>query len=57
LGTVSLNSQKLDCKGADGWKLVNESEIELQGKACQQFMNDPTAMVDAQFPCGSFVLE
>jgi hypothetical protein len=56
-GTVSLNSQKLDCNGVDGWKLVNESEIELQGKACRQFMNDPVAMVNAKFPCGVFVLE
>lgn len=56
-GTVNLNSQPLGCNDANGWKLTNESEIELQGSACQKFMNDPAAMISATFPCNAFVLE
>jgi hypothetical protein len=56
-GTVYLNSKPLECKGPDGFKLVSESEIELQGAACDQFKKDPLALVSAKFPCESFVLE
>jgi hypothetical protein len=50
-GAVLLNSEPLKCNDANGWKLVDESHIELLGKACQKFMNNPTAIVDASFPC------
>jgi hypothetical protein len=56
-GTVNLNSVPLACNGADGFKLVTESEIELQGSACEKFKKDPMAIVNAKFPCESFVLE
>ena len=56
-GSVQLNSQPLECNAANGWKLASESEIELQGNACQQFMNDPQAIVNASFPCNAFVLK
>jgi hypothetical protein len=56
-GTVLFNSQPLECNGANGWKLVSSSEIELQGTSCQKFKDDPAAIVNATFPCNSFVLE
>jgi hypothetical protein len=52
-GTVVLNSQALVCNDPNGWKLVDESHIELVGAACDKFMNDPTAMITATFPCGA----
>lgn len=56
-GKVDLNSQALECNGANGFKLVSASQIELQGTACQKFKNDPAAIVNASFPCSAFVLE
>jgi hypothetical protein len=56
-GTVYLNSEILECNGPNGWKLFGESEIELQGTACQRFMNDPTSIVNASFPCDVFILQ
>jgi hypothetical protein len=49
--TVMLNSEKLACEGADGWKLTDESRIELQGKACTDLKNNVTAKLSAIFPC------
>jgi hypothetical protein len=56
-GTVQLNSEKLECNGPNGWKLTSESQIDLQGSACQKFMNDPTSIVSAKFPCDTFILQ
>jgi hypothetical protein len=56
LGTVTLNGQPLTFSGPDGWVLVNESEIQLQGSACDQFKFNATSELIASFPCGTFVL-
>ncbi|MBN1655880.1 MAG: VWA domain-containing protein [Deltaproteobacteria bacterium] len=56
LGTVELNGKELECNGVDGWKLASESEIELQGTACELFMNNPSAIVSAEFPCDTFII-
>lgn len=56
-GTVMLNGELLECNGPDGWRLVNESEIELQGSACQKFIDDPAVIISASFPCEAFILE
>jgi hypothetical protein len=56
-GYVYLNSVPLACNDPNGWKLADESHIELQGNACKSFMNDPKAMLDAGFPCDALVLQ
>jgi len=53
-GYVELNSEKLVCNGANGWKLVDESHILLQGSACKTLMNNSKAIVNAGFPCEVF---
>lgn len=52
-GKVVLNSKNLVCNDANGWKLVDESHIELRGTACKTFMNDSKAIINASFPCGT----
>jgi hypothetical protein len=48
-GTVELDGEPLECDGADGWRLVDESHVELVGDACARFRD--SAMVSAEFPC------
>lgn len=55
-GTVKLNGEKLPCNTPDGWKLVSDSEIELQGKACTKFMKDANSELSAAFPCEIFII-
>ena len=50
-GTVQMNGQDLECNGAEGWKAVDPTHIQLQGEACARFKSDPTVMLDARFPC------
>lgn len=51
LGTVELNTQKLECKGKDGWELSDPKHVRLLGKACSDFKTLKNAMVHARFPC------
>lgn len=50
-GTVELNGTKLECNGANGWKLADPSHILLMGKACEDFKSLGNASVRARFPC------
>jgi hypothetical protein len=50
-GSVTLNGVKLDCKGADGWELIDPDHVRLLGKACSDFKTQKTALVHATFPC------
>lgn len=51
LGYVELNSTTIECNSPDGWKLKDESHIELLGDACELFINDPNVILNAKFPC------
>ena len=53
-GSVTLNGTPLGCNQPDGWKLLDERHIQLQGKACKQLM-DKNGLVEARFPCDIFV--
>jgi hypothetical protein len=55
-GYVELNSKSLGCNDPNGWKLADESHIELQGLSCKSFMNDPKAIINAGFPCEVFTI-
>ena len=52
LGTVTLNGSALGCNKSDGWKLIDERHIRLQGSACKT-LTDKNGVVEARFPCGS----
>jgi von Willebrand factor type A domain len=51
MGKVVLNGQELPCNGADGWKLLDETHIQLQGAACDSFKDAVDASLIANFPC------
>lgn len=54
-GTVTLNSTPLPCNDPNGWRLVAEDRIQLQGLACDEFKANTASMVNADFPCNIFV--
>lgn len=51
-GTVTMNGQPLMCNGESGWKVLDETHIELMGTACTSFKSDPSVSLEARFPCG-----
>jgi hypothetical protein len=51
-GTVKLNGTVLGCNKADGWKLLDERHIRLEGSACKT-LTDKMGQVEATFPCAS----
>lgn len=55
-GTVRLNGRVLGCNDANGWRVVDETHIELQGSACDELKGDPDARLQAYFPCGVVVV-
>jgi hypothetical protein len=50
-GKVQLNGTTLECKGKDGWELIDATHIRLDGQACTDFKTMKNAMVHATFPC------
>ena len=49
---AALDGTPLVLDDADGWILVDDHTIELQGAACQTVLNDDTVSLSAYFPCG-----
>jgi hypothetical protein len=56
-GRVTLNGDNLKCNGDDGWILTDSRHIRLQGKACDSLKASSSAMLDASFPCGVFMVD
>jgi len=56
-GSVLLNGTELLCNDPNGWRLVDEKTIELQGTVCDKFMTDSSAILEAGFPCEIFEAE
>jgi hypothetical protein len=54
-GTVKLNDQPLVFNDPNGWTLVDEHTLKLNGSACQTFLDDPTVSLSAEFPCGVII--
>jgi hypothetical protein len=53
-GEVTLAGEALACDGADGYRLVDSSHVELLGAACDRFRRDPDATLSVRFPCELF---
>jgi hypothetical protein len=49
-GTVTLNGRELVCDDPDGWRVVDESHIEILGEACNE-LTAGGAVLEASFPC------
>jgi hypothetical protein len=54
-GTVKLNGVELGYDDPNGWTLVDPMTLQLNGTACDQFLQDPTVQLTAEFPCGVVV--
>jgi hypothetical protein len=52
-GKVQLNGVELPCDQADGYRLVDERTVQLQGSACTNFLG-VASQVYAAFPCSVF---
>lgn len=55
-GSVILNGNPLPCNGANGWRPLSETEIELTGSACETLLTDPAVTLTATFPCDAVTL-
>jgi hypothetical protein len=53
-GTVKLDGMDLKCNDPNGWSLIDDHNIRLQGSACQHLMNKNDAYVEASFTCTAF---
>ncbi len=54
VGTVRLDGKVLACGAADGWKLINESSIEITGAACDTLKTGK--LLEATFPCNTAIV-
>lgn len=54
-GTVTLNGEPLLCDDPNGWRLNDETHIEVLGTSCDFLLNND-ATVDAAFPCQAVVI-
>jgi hypothetical protein len=54
-GQVALNGVVLPCRDPNGWVLVDETHIRLQGTACDTFKDGGNAMLRARFPCSAII--
>jgi hypothetical protein len=55
-GTLQINGTPLVCNDPNGWKLKDESTLEIMGSACDMYKMDHTTVLHADFPCDVFVL-
>ncbi len=53
-GVVTLDGAVLGCNAPNGWALVDQSHIRLQGTACDTLKNNTDADVEARFSCTAF---
>jgi hypothetical protein len=56
-GMVTLNGSPLKCNDSNGWILTDPRHIRLQGKACDSLKSSGSALLDAHFPCGVFMVD
>lgn len=55
-GSVSLNGQPLTCNGPDGWRVIDNTRIELVGAACDTYRAVLRSTIDARFPCNVLLI-
>jgi hypothetical protein len=53
-GMVTLDGMALKCNDPNGWALIDERNIRLQGSACQHLMTKNDSIVEASFTCSAF---
>jgi hypothetical protein len=53
-GTVTLDGMPLTCNDPNGWRVIDERNIQLQGEACKRLMANNNASLEATFTCTAF---
>ena len=51
MGTIKVNGVPLTCNDPNGWMLKDKSTISITGTACDEYRNNLTAVLEADFPC------
>ncbi len=54
-GEVRLNGVELECNDENGWRVIDESTIEILGTACDTLLTARGATLTANFPCDVIV--
>jgi len=49
--SVRLNGTRLECDDPNGWRVIDETHIELLGEACERLRNIPDVRLEASFAC------
>lgn len=55
-GEIKINGVALPCNDPNGWKLKDASTITITGTACDDYRNNLTAILEADFPCEAIIL-
>lgn len=55
-GSVLLNGTSIPCDDPNGWRVVDETHIELTGDACTTLQSGPGVTLEASFPCGVILI-
>jgi hypothetical protein len=50
-GTFRIGDREFPCNHPDGWRAVGSDIISLSGDACVALEQNPTAVLEATFPC------
>ena len=56
-GTIKINGTVLPCNDDNGWVLKDPSTVLIQGTACQEYKNDLSSVLEADFPCEAIELK
>jgi hypothetical protein len=56
-GTVKVNGVPLECNGADGFQLIDQTTLRLNGTTCETYKNSVDTLIDANFPCEAVIIE
>jgi hypothetical protein len=51
MGSIKINGAPLACNDPNGWMLKDKSTISIMGTACEEYRNNLTAILEADFPC------
>lgn len=51
MGTIKINGVALPCNDPNGWMLKDKSTITITGTACDDYRNNLSAVLEADFPC------
>jgi hypothetical protein len=53
--SVAIEGTNIPLSTTDGWNMVNDTQLELLGSACDTWRNPETTKIDFNFPCDIIV--